>query len=101
MAQPTSSLEETTLVSENPHGAVSVAKMAGNCYTVSLVTRIFFDYARFHANVPEGKEKGFKPADIARALRAKKPEDRKFDVYGYKSTARNDLLEPRSRKTTR
>ena len=70
---------------DNPHGAVSVAKMSGNCYTVSLVTQIFFEHARFHANVPEGKEKGFKSADIAKALKAQKPEDRYFDVYGYKS----------------
>ncbi len=69
----------------NPHGSVSVAKMAGNCYTVSLVTRIFFEHARYHSTVPEGKEKGFKSADIARALRAKDPKDRFFDVYGYKS----------------
>lgn len=66
----------------NPSGAVTCASMAGNCYTMAVVSKFFWESARFE---PSADDEGFRVEDMASVLEAGPGTSATFPVGGYES----------------
>ncbi len=69
----------------NPSGAVRIQGMAGNCYAMSAVTRLFHEAARFRPEPGEGATRGLDWRALAAALRSPDPARVGFGVSGAAS----------------
>lgn len=66
----------------NPSGAVTCASMSGNCYTMAVVAKFFWESARFDG---DASGRGFDEADMVRVLEAGPGTSATFPVKGYES----------------
>ncbi len=69
----------------NPGGAVQIAGMSGNCYTMAVVAKLFYQAARYQAQLGQGETRGFDRRELAAALRARDFPATAFPVRGYAS----------------
>lgn len=79
----------------NPTGAISIQGMGGNCYTMAVTAKLFYEAANFGSSQPGiggGRQPGFRAGDIAASLRSPTYPNPKFPVAG--ATSLYDLSRP-------
>ena len=78
---------QDTLGFDNPSGVIRVKGMSGNCYAMAATAKLFYEAARFQAEVEAPAVAGLSRAEVATALRAPGYPARSFTVRGYRNLA--------------